>query len=71
MEYSSNQDSNATKILYIAHIIQLVIKAILNAFKVNIDKDVINSINVPNNNVEDNSSVCTTISKVSLLNSNA
>ena len=55
-----------------AHILQLVVKAILNAFKVDIEEEAINSINIL---ADDDASVTTAIYKVSslrvMLNSNA
>ena len=55
-----------------AHVLQLVVKAILNAFKVEIEEEEINSINIP---ADDDASVTTAIYKVSsprvTLNSNA
>ena len=64
LEQESSQNSDATKILYMAHVLQLVIKAILNEFKVDIEEEAINSINIL---ADDDGSVTTAIYKVSSL----
>ena len=72
LERESSQNSDATKIPCMAHVLQLVVKAILNAFKVDMEEEAINSINILAN---DDASVTTAIYKVGsprvMLNSNA
>jgi hypothetical protein len=72
LERESSWNSDATKIPCMAHVLQLVVKAILNAFKVDMEEEAINSTNIP---AEDDASVTTAIYKVGAprvtLNSNA
>jgi hypothetical protein len=61
LEAESSWNSDATKIPCMAHVLQLIVKAILNAFKVDMEEDAINSIDIP---ADDDGSVTNAIYKV-------
>jgi hypothetical protein len=62
IKQGSEWDSDATKIPCMAHVIQLVVKAMLRAFNIDVDEDDIEGTTVL---IEDEATVTSAIAKVS------